>query len=78
MEYVSAFWNCQLSFIRRYDSDTEQNKICYTTRERDYECKTEKNIPIMNIPYLSRKKNSVKEKINAEDIFGYMHGDWYI
>ena len=32
----------------------------------------------MNIPYLSRKKNSDKEKINAEDIFGYIHGDWYI
>ena len=32
----------------------------------------------MNIPYLSRKKNSVKDKINAEDIFGYIHGDWYI
>ena len=32
----------------------------------------------MNTPYLSRKKNSDKEKINAEDIFGYIHGDWYI
>ena len=24
------------------------------------------------------KKNSDKEKINAEDIFGYIHCDWYI
>ena len=31
-----------------------------------------------NIPYLFRKKNSDKEKINAEDIFGCIYGDWYI